>query len=630
MAIIHRWLHRGVYGGNLMHQRTSLVTTLEGLSRPAFRIGKELAQNSRSGLTVRFLAKKLELPEEEIEYVVDVNHKLLFTDITKVKLVAEGASVIKRIDEGLQNHGDVPALFNMVKSLSPHDFRALEERIGIERPQGKKAAVETLLERHYRNPDSVVEYVATREFSPLAQEIFDLLWQSPDGVMDASKLRTAVDAAEQDAEKAILDLMRGFAVIELFRFDGEDRLVRAISLLSELRQLRTSNGVQRKGKSRFSAYKGKVTSSEDRGISFSEAACRLVAAVAARPVRLRGDGELFREDRRRLELIHGHEEEPGLQTSLWVVQGLGWLARVDNELRAADVETLLDSDRLTRHEMVLDWLTRGGNEAAARRTIAKTADDLKPESWYAIPDFVAYAMYANEDDSEQVLKNAGGHWHYVSAGAAGNSEKVMARILEETFFWCGLVERAEKGATPLFRLTELGRCLLSDDKAARATLNAQYPQMSAEIIVQPNFDVVVPTQEMDPLLTVPLDQFAERRSSGQATVYTLTKEAFTRAIQEGHDGLAFLEYLLHHSRTGSLPSNVLTTLEDWRGGVKRVRMRTINVLESDDPLVVADLLHRRRFKKHLESVDSRTVVAYSKISKAELARYLEKEGFVVK
>ena len=59
-------------------------------------------------------------------------------------------------------------------------------------------------------------------------------------------------------------------------------------------------------------------------------------------------------------------------------------------------------------------------------------------------------------------------------------------------------------------------------------------------------------------------------------------------------------------------------------------MRTINVLESDDPLVVADLLHRRQFKKHLDPVDSRTIVAYSKITKAELARHLEKEGFIVK
>ncbi|MCL4217231.1 MAG: hypothetical protein KJ052_09550, partial [Candidatus Hydrogenedentes bacterium] len=77
------------------------------------------------------------------------------------------------------------------------------------------------------------------------------------------------------------------------------------------------------------------------------------------------------------------------------------------------------------------------------------------------------------------------------------------------------------------------------------------------------------------------------------------------------------------------PTNVLQTLEDWRGGMKHVRLRTIHVLEAEDPLVIADLLHRRRFAKHLTAVDGRKVVAYTRISKAELVKTLEKEGFIV-
>jgi hypothetical protein len=53
------------------------------------------------------------------------------------------------------------------------------------------------------------------------------------------------------------------------------------------------------------------------------------------------------------------------------------------------------------------------------------------------------------------------------------------------------------------------------------------------------------------------------------------------------------------------------------------------VLETDDPLVLADLMHRRRFTKHFESLDPRKAVAISKISKNDLAKELEKEGFVV-
>lgn len=147
--------------------------------------------------------------------------------------------------------------------------------------------------------------------------------------------------------------------------------------------------------------------------------------------------------------------------------------------------------------------------------------------------------------------------------------------------------------------------------------------------MQPNFDIVVPTQDMDPLLTAPLDQFAIRASSGQATVYHMSKESFTQAVQEGHDANAFIAFLLRHNRGGSLPSNVLQTLEDWRGGMKRVRIRTIHVIESEDKLVMADLLHRRRLKKYFKALDPQTMVQYGNCTKAELAKELEKDGFVI-
>ena len=143
-----------------MRQRASIITTMEGISRPVYRIARELSQNSRSGLTVRFLSKKLELPQEEIEYLVDVNHKLLYTDLTKIKLPAEGVNAVKRISEGLENLGDVPALFRKIKSLSVHDFRLLEEQLGLTAVGTKKGVAQHIIDSFYKHPDAVVEYVA--------------------------------------------------------------------------------------------------------------------------------------------------------------------------------------------------------------------------------------------------------------------------------------------------------------------------------------------------------------------------------------------------------------------------------------------------------------------------------------
>lgn len=609
-----------------MRHGVSLIMALEGLSRPAYRIARELTLNSRSGLTVRFLSKKLELPEEEVEYVIDVNHKLFYTDLTKVKLVAEGANAIRRISQGLENRGDIPSLFNAVKTLGPHDFRRLEEQIGLEKAGGKKAAVEALLEKCYAHPDTIIEYVATRGFSDLAREVFDLLWQSNGGIAPVSSIRAAFQKSDYAVEQALLELFQGFVLFEMFRFDAEDRLVRMAGLLSELRQWRESARSNHSTKNGPKPLRQKPVRVDARGLDFSERLCRLVAALAAKPARLRSDGELFREDRRRLAELYPEDYEPSLQTALWVAQGVGWAARVDCELCAGELDALIEISRVQRHRRLFDWLVAMGNEAASRRVLAACLEELKPDAWYAIPDFVDYVARRGAEGEQPALRSSGGHWSYVGPAVTG-SERGLARSLEETFRWLGLVDYAEDDGRGLFRVTPLGRCLLTG--ADPAEVEPLFPERRGEIIVQPNFDIVVPSQEMDPLLTVPLDQFAVRGSTGSATVYTLTKESFTRAIQAGHDGDAFVQFLLAHNRGGSLPSNVLMTIEDWRGGVKRVRVRTIHVLEADDPLVLADLMHRRRFTKHFESLDPRKAVAISKISKNDLAKELEKEGFVV-
>ncbi len=610
-----------------MRHAASVLAAMEGISRPAFRIAHELAGNSRSGLTVRFLSKKLELPEEEVEYLVDINHRFLFTDLTKIKIVAEGIHAVNRIATGLENRGDIPSLFRYVKSLDSHEFRQLEELLALDGPCAKKTVAEEVVKRCYTHPESIVEYTASRGFSSTAREVFDILWQSKEGVMPISKIRAAHGGSEYEIEQALWELFRGLALFEMFRFDVEERLVRVAGLLWEIRQWRETSTDAKDPKSRLKPLRATPSSIEAHGTDFSEQICRLVAAIAAKPVRLRGDGDLFREDRRRLSEICPEDTEPSLNTCLWVAQGIGWLARVDTDLRAGDLEALIQHDRISRHRMVFEWLMTADKETCPRRLLASLFEELKPGVWYPTLEVVRQAMAMRAEDEQPVLRSAGAHWHYVSPSTASHSERGLVHMFEETFLWMGIVDRAEEDGDSFFRITELGECLLLNNDLDIVAV--KFPSRKAEIVVQPNFDIVVPSQDMDPLLTVPLDQFADRGSTGRATVYHLNKESFTRAIQEGHDGNAFVEFLLAHNRGGSLPSNVMTTLDDWRGGMKRVRLKTMQVLETDDPLVLADLLHRRRFKKFLLPLDPHKNATYAKITKAELAKQLEKDGFIV-
>lgn len=610
-----------------MRQRASMLAAIEGISRPAYRVARELSQNSRTGLTVRFLAKKLELPAEEVEYLVDLHHSLLYTDLTKIRLVPEGFGAVKRVTEGLENLGDIPSLYRKVKQLPPHDFRVLEEQLGIDKPGAKKAVVDEVVKQHYEHPDSIVEYVASQSFSPVAREVFDILWQSKTGILPVAKIRATHGGSEQEIEQGLWELFRGLALCEMFRFDNEDRLLRFASLLTEIRSWRESNQKSGRRKVTLKARKSPPGTPEQRGIQLTTSTCKLVAAVAARNVRVRGDGELFREDRRRLLEIVSEDAEPSLATCLWAAEGIGWLARVDNELRSSDLEPLIDMHPLERHKLIFEWMMKTGNETESRRTISLLLEDLKPETWYRSKDFVHYALGTRDSQEQPVLKSQGAHYAFVSPSAAASADRSLARSIEETLFWFGVVNHAWDGNDLYFQFSDLGRLLLTD--VEDESLLQQYEKGKAEIVVQPNFDIVVPTQDMDPLLTVPLDQFAERQSTGLATVYHLSKTTFTQALQEGHDGDAFVEYLLSHNRGDELPSNVMMTLDDWRGGLRRVRLRTIHILETDDALVMADLQHRRKFKKFLHRVDAQKMTVYKEITKADFARQLEKDGFIV-
>lgn len=611
-----------------MRHSASLLTSLEGVSLAAFKVARELAGNGRSGLTVRFLSKKLEMSEEEIEYILDLNHRLLFMDLTKVKIVSEGQAAVKRICDGLENHGDIPSLLRRVKGLSALEFRRVEELLDVDGGATKKEAGEQLVERYYRHPDSVVSMVATRGFSNTAREVFDLVWQSRDGILPISKIRATHGGSDYQVEQALQELFQGFALFELFRFDAEDRLVRVAALLKEVRQYREANQPGAAEKPKLKPIRNAPSNGEQRQMRWSDALCRLAAAVAARPVRLRGDGDLFREDRRRLGEIVSEEDEPSLSYCLWALESMGWLARADNTLQAGKLEGLLEANRAERHQLVYSWLTSQRELVEQRRILSGMLDYMKPGQWYDVQEFATFALQAALEDEQPTLKNTGSAWKYVSPGSAGHTDNRLARSLEEAFFWLGVVERSGQGGAAMFRLTKLGEALLLNNPIDALEEAAAPPR--SQFVVQPNFDVVVPTQDMDPLLTVPLDQFAVRTSSGAATVYHLSKESFTQAVQDGHDARAFVEFLMHHNRDESLPRNVALTLEDWMGGIKRVRMRQVWVVESLDALVMADLLHRRKFKKYVEAPDPRiTGYVTDEVPREELVKLLEKEGFIV-
>ncbi|HEX72247.1 MAG TPA: hypothetical protein ENN65_02920, partial [Candidatus Hydrogenedentes bacterium] len=362
-------------------------------------------------------------------------------------------------------------------------------------------------------------------------------------------------------------------------------------------------------------------------LSISEAICRLTAAIAAHPARLKNDGDLFREDKRRLENIRGDEDEPSLNTCLWIAEGLGWLVRVDNTLRAGNLDNLIGLNRLQRHRLVYDWLNAQNTDASACDVIERALADLRPGAWYRVMDFIEYARKVVDHSEASVLRAAGAHYEFVSPSASRHLDTQIARALEERLCWLGVIGRGECEGDACFYVTELGAALLANEEPP--ALLERYPTRTCSFVVQPNYEIVASIEDMDPLMTAQLEAFAERVSEDRMLVYRLSRDCFVRALQEGRQADTFIAFLLTHSRE-KLPENVRITLSDWCGAAKQVRLRTYHVIEADDPLLVAELEHNRQWREYVAPVAPHTTLRYHNISKTQLKRALEKEGYIVR
>jgi hypothetical protein len=154
----------------------------------------------------------------------------------------------------------------------------------------------------------------------------------------------------------------------------------------------------------------------------------------------------------------------------------------------------------------------------------------------------------------------------------------VRQVIGESLRWLGLVEVGPDAQRPeVFRLTELGRHLLLDQP-----LTASLPPGAAQVIVQPNFEVVVVDALANAPLLARLNDFAERRSFDRAATYRLTQEALLRGLDHGWTGPRILE-LLESITNGPIPQNVRFTIQEWVHRYERISVREqATILEADN------------------------------------------------
>ncbi|MBV9787242.1 MAG: helicase-associated domain-containing protein, partial [Chloroflexi bacterium] len=140
------------------------------------------------------------------------------------------------------------------------------------------------------------------------------------------------------------------------------------------------------------------------------------------------------------------------------------------------------------------------------------------------------------------------------------------------------------GGCDVVRLTQLGAHLVADAPAP--------PDMpNLPLIVQSTFEIICPPGA-SLYARFQLGRVAELQQSGTVTIFRLTRRAVLAAAERGiaaQDVLRFLEEQSH----GALPPSIAYTLLEWGGQTEQVRLEHAVLLQTVDPIVMAQLRQQK-------------------------------------
>jgi len=590
----------------------------------------ELASNSRGGLTSRYLATKLETSEETVNYIYKIYPKLFFFDLNRIKIVPETLPVIQRVQNNLNSLGDINSIYRFTQNLSNSERRELEQKLKVNRVIGWMSLANEIIEKLYKTPDSVLEHVAGYPFSDLAKEIFDFLWQSKIGIVPINQIRQKFsDYNNTEIEEALEELLSQFVLFELFRFNGQNKLNRFISILSEIRHYKEQKKeIKEILKQPITSTNTKITHIESCGISLVERISRLLASVAVAPLHLNSSGQITRSDEQRISRDEPENAYPPIESLVWLAEKSGFLAQVDDTLRIVDLEKITNLSFPERLKIVYETSIKLEETNLTLSATLTELQSLKPGIWYSLNEFGkrVYARYC-ELSNYELKQTKDNFWKY-GPSKGDCEEKDHICFIDNTFFWFGIIEFGSTKKERFFRISEIGEYLLFSSQLSKKLKEKYYKKN--ELIVQPNFEIIVSTVKADPLQLIWIDLFAQRKSSGgPVSVCSITKESFLRGLQLGADPNQFVQYLIQNTRKQQIPDIVISTIEDWMHTIKRVKIRSVILIEAQDSVIIADLMHRKKLMNILHRVSPNQMVYARGVLLSEIKGLLEKEGFVV-
>lgn len=168
-----------------------------------------------------------------------------------------------------------------------------------------------------------------------------------------------------------------------------------------------------------------------------------------------------------------------------------------------------------------------------------------------------------------------------------------------------------------FRVTALGMFLLGiTDKyiSKQKSILAE----AKGIVVQPDFDIIVPNGTQRMAHEIYFERFLTKTTEdAEVSVFKLDFSGMVKALEIGMKIHEIRDYMQNCS-TVPIPENVISMLGDWETGSKRIRIRTVTIVETDDNFLLEEIKNYKGMKENiLEEVRNAIVITPQKSLKVK-------------
>jgi hypothetical protein len=179
----------------------------------------------------------------------------------------------------------------------------------------------------------------------------------------------------------------------------------------------------------------------------------------------------------------------------------------------------------------------------------------------------------------------------------------------------------QSGKHVCFAITDAGRYLLG---LAEDFEYGRDAEASAQVVVQPNFDVVFLTAS--PQAEMSIARFAQRKGRGVGTLFSITKKSIIAAAGSGMTAGQVLDTLQSFSAK-PVPPNVAREISGWFDQCRRIQIRPAVLIQCPDADTALRVVAASR--QRAKALNDTVVELTEPRSKAELVRKLHAAGIFV-